>query len=51
MPVLIFGAAAADAAGAGLPARPHLMLLAAFLAACLPLCPLAAGAALREAVD
>jgi heme exporter protein B len=50
-PVLIFGASAADAAAAGLPARPQLMLLAAFLAACLPLCPLAAGAALREAVD
>jgi heme exporter protein B len=50
-PVLIFGAAAADAAAAGLPARPHLLLLAAFLAACLPLCPLAAGAALREAAD
>ena len=50
-PVLIFGAAAADAAGFGLSARPHLLLLFAFLAACLPLCPLAAGAALRAAVD
>jgi heme exporter protein B len=51
VPVLIFGAASADAAASGLPARGHLLLLAAFLAACLPLCPLAAGAALREAVD
>ncbi len=50
-PVLIFGAAAADAASAGLPVRPHLLLLAAMLAAALPLCPLAAGAALRSAVE
>jgi heme exporter protein B len=32
-------------------ARPHLLLLAALLAAALPLCPLAAGAALRGAVE
>jgi heme exporter protein B len=50
-PVLIFGAAAADAASAGLTARPHLLLLAALLAAALPLCPLATGAALRSALD
>jgi heme exporter protein B len=48
-PVLIFGAAAADAAAADLPTRPHLLLLAAMLAAALPLCPLAGGAALRGA--
>ena len=48
-PVLVFGVAAADAASSGLSARPHLLLLAALLAAALPLCPLAAGAALREA--
>ena len=47
-PVLIFGVGAADAASAGLSPRPHLLLLAALLAACLPLCPLAAGAALRQ---
>jgi heme exporter protein B len=46
-PVLIFGTMAAT----GLTPRPHLLLLGAFLAACLPLCPLAAGAALRGAVD
>ncbi len=51
VPVVIFGAAAADAAGAGLPARPQLLLLAALLAACLPLCPVAAGAALRHAAE
>jgi heme exporter protein B len=50
-PVLIFGAAAADAAAAGFSARPHLLLLAAMLAAALPLCPLAAGAGLRAAVE
>jgi heme exporter protein B len=50
-PVLIFGAAAADAAGTGLSAAPHLLLLGAVLAAALPLCPLAAGAALRSAVE
>ena len=51
MPVLIFGAAAADAAATGLSPRPHLLLLCALLAAALPLCPLAAGAALQTASD
>ncbi len=50
-PVLIFGAAAADAASAGLPMRADLLLLSAYLAACLPLCPVAAGAALRGAAE
>jgi heme exporter protein B len=50
-PVLIFGAAAADAAAGGFSPRPHLLLLAALLAAALPLCPLAAGAGLRAAVE
>jgi len=50
-PVLIFGVAAADAASAGMSVRPHLLLLAALLAAALPLCPLAAGAALRGAAE
>jgi heme exporter protein B len=47
VPVLIFGAAAADAARGGQLAAPHLLLLGAVLALALPLCPLAAGAALR----
>ena len=51
VPVLIFGTAAADAAGLGMSPRPHLLLLAAFLAAALPLCPVSAGAGLRAAVD
>lgn len=50
-PVLIFGVAAADAASMGLAARPHLLLLSALFAAALPLCPLAAGAALRSAAE
>lgn len=50
-PVLIFGVAAPDAVAGGLSPRPHLLLLAALLAAALPLCPLAAGAALRGAAQ
>ena len=50
-PVLIFGAAAGEAAAAGLSPRPHLLLLLAVLAAAAPLCPLAAGAALRGAAE
>ncbi len=50
-PVLIFGVAAADAVSAGLSPRPHLLFLTAMLAAALPLCPLAAGAALRSAAE
>ncbi len=50
-PVLIFGVGAADAAAVGLAARPHLLLLCAVFAAALPLCPLAAGAALRSAAE
>ncbi len=48
-PVLIFGAAAADAATNDASPAPHLMMLAALFAAAVPLCPLAAGAALRDA--
>lgn len=51
VPVLIFGVAAADAAAEAMTARPHLLLLTALLAAALPLCPLAAGAALRGAAE
>ncbi len=51
VPVLIFGAAAPAAVAAGQSARPHLLFLAALLCAALPLCPLAAGAALRAGVE
>jgi len=47
-PVLIFGVGAVDAASSGLSPRPHLLLLLALLALALPLCPLAAGAGLRN---
>ena len=50
-PVLIFGVSAVDAATGGQTAQPHLLLLAALLAIALPFCPLAAGAALRAAVE
>ncbi len=49
VPVLIFGAAAADAAAHGQSPRAELLFLAAYLALALPLCPLAAGSALRSA--
>ncbi len=47
IPAVIFGAAGIEAAAAGQAARPYLLLLAALVAAALPLAPLAAGAALR----
>ena len=50
-PVLIFGAAAGDAASTGLSPRPHLLLLAAVLCASVPLCLAASGAALRNAAE
>ncbi|QEO17241.1 heme exporter protein CcmB [Acetobacter vaccinii] len=50
-PALIFGAAGIDAAATGLPWQPDLELLGAFVAAALPLCPLAAGAGLRGAAE
>lgn len=50
-PVLIFGTAAADAVASDLSPRPHLLLLCAVLAIALPLCPVAAGAALRSAAE
>jgi heme exporter protein B len=49
IPVLIFGAAAVEAAATGLTVRPHLLLLAGCLAAALPLAPIAVAAALRQA--
>jgi heme exporter protein B len=51
IPVLIFGVAAVEQAIAGFPIRPHLLILAAFLAAALPLAPWAAAAALRPALE
>lgn len=50
LPVLIFGAAAVEAAATGAATRPHLLLLGGCLAAALPLAPVATAAALRQAV-
>lgn len=51
IPVLIFGVAAVEAAIGGLPFRPHLMILAAFMLGAIPLSPLATAAALRQALE
>jgi heme exporter protein B len=51
LPVLIFGVGAVEAELTGLGARPHLMILGALLAAALPLAPLAAALALRQALE
>jgi len=51
IPVLIFGVGAVEAAVTGLEMRPHLMLLVALLLAAIPLAPVAAAAALRQAVE
>ncbi|WP_222548052.1 heme exporter protein CcmB [Asaia lannensis] len=50
-PVLIFGAAAADAAANGQSYGLELDMLGAFLALALPLCPLAAASGLRAATS
>ena len=49
IPVLIFGAAAVEAAVSGADAYPPLAILGALLLAALPLAPLAAAAGLRNA--
>jgi heme exporter protein B len=51
IPVLVFGVSAVDAAMQGFPTRPHLLLLGAILLGAIPLCPWAAAAALRQALD
>ncbi|GCB05689.1 heme exporter protein CcmB [Ralstonia sp. SET104] len=51
VPVLVFGAGAGSAADAGLNVMPHFSLLGACLALSLFVCPLAAAAGLRIAVE
>jgi heme exporter protein B len=51
LPPLIFGTGAAEAAATGAGARAHLLLLGAFSVATAVLAPVAAGAALRGAVE
>jgi heme exporter protein B len=51
VPVLIFGAGAVDMGIAGGGVRAHFLLLGAISLAALPLAPIAAAAALRQALD
>ena len=51
LPVLIFGTGAVEAVLAAEGARAHLLLLGALSVAALPLAPVAAAAALRQALD
>jgi heme exporter protein B len=51
LPPLIFGTGAVEASLTGEGARAHLLLLSALTVAALPLAPLAAAAALRQALD
>jgi heme exporter protein B len=51
IPVLILGAGAVEAAISGLGERPYLLVLAALAMAALPLAPLAAAAAVRQALE
>lgn len=51
VPVLIFGAGAVEAAVAGMPAGPHLQILAGLLLGALAVAPVAAAAALKQALE
>jgi heme exporter protein B len=51
VPVIVFGVAAIEASLSGLPARPHLLLLAAILAGTIPIAAIAGAAALRQAAE
>lgn len=51
IPVLVFGVSAVEAAVMGFEYRAQLLILGAMLTAALALCPWAASAALRQAVD
>ncbi|MBY0430157.1 MAG: heme exporter protein CcmB [Rhodospirillales bacterium] len=51
VPVLIFGVGAVDAAVQGLSGDAQLMVLGGILLGALPLCPLAAAAAVRQALE
>jgi heme exporter protein B len=51
VPILILGAAAVDAALTGGMARPHILILTALSLVAAVLCPFAAAAALRQALE
>ena len=51
IPVLVFGVGAVDAAVGGFAVRAHFLILGALLLGALALCPWAAAAALRQALE
>lgn len=51
IPVLIFGVSAVDMVIGGFEARAQLLILGAFLIGALPLCPWAAAAGVRQAIE
>ncbi len=51
IPVLVFGVSGVEAAQAGLPALPHILIEAAILVAAVPLAAFAGAAALRLALE
>jgi heme exporter protein B len=51
IPVLIFGVSAVDAVVNGFEVKAQLLILGAFLIAAIPLCPWAAAAGLRQAIE
>ena len=50
VPCLVFAAGAADAAAQGLPVASHLLILAGIVVAALPIAPIVAAAAARQAI-
>ena len=51
IPILIFGAGAVDAVIGGFGGRTHLLLMGSVFLGALALCPWAASAALRQALE
>ncbi len=51
IPVLIFGVSAVDAVMGGLESKAQLLIMGAFLLGALPLCPWAAAAGVRQAIE
>jgi len=51
IPVLIFGVSSIDAVIGGFESKAQLLILGAFLMGALPLCPWAAAAGVRQAIE
>ncbi len=51
IPVLIFGVSAVDSAISGFPLKAQILILGAFMAGALALCPWASAAAIRQALE